>query len=443
LCVAQGNRLISYYLFAGGHNPPLDNPVGDGNDRIAFTGERHGFAAPVDPEGRLNPTYASVTSAVRAVHGAEHLLADMDQEYDDLLLGFVPDHYLTEYTHPASARRRDVVRDLERFRGMGLRDVLARALVLGGFSFTSADLSGAATSAGADLDPAGPAVALASPPVLGRAVQERLAAFVRAGGRLLLHGVLPVLDDDGRPCTVLTDALGLAPGSRVEGTPHHFPSVRATAWAGEQPEVRVGVLQHLEATGSTDVETLVADVADGSAVAVRVQVPGGGAALVLACDYPCHLDLWRSLLGRLDVRRRVVTSGDVPGLVVATTADASGQRLLHVLNVAPMPQTFTVDLDGVPLTDGTPVHLPARAGLMLPVDVRLEGGVLRWATTELDGAADGAAVLLRRLDRPFSALLETDREVDADGDATVVATETGWRLSWPGGGDGPVRVRLT
>ena len=50
--MAQGNRLINYYLFAGGHNPPLDEPVGDGNDRIAFTGERHGFAAPIDPEGR-------------------------------------------------------------------------------------------------------------------------------------------------------------------------------------------------------------------------------------------------------------------------------------------------------------------------------------------------------------------------------------------------------
>ena len=51
LCVAQGNRLINYYLFAGGINPPLDEPVGDGNDRIAFTGERHGTAAPVGPEG--------------------------------------------------------------------------------------------------------------------------------------------------------------------------------------------------------------------------------------------------------------------------------------------------------------------------------------------------------------------------------------------------------
>ncbi|MEK0099026.1 beta-galactosidase, partial [Streptomyces sp. A475] len=38
LCVAQGNRLINYYLFSGGHNPPLDEPAGDGNDRIAFTG---------------------------------------------------------------------------------------------------------------------------------------------------------------------------------------------------------------------------------------------------------------------------------------------------------------------------------------------------------------------------------------------------------------------
>ena len=49
LCLAQGNRLINYYLLAGGINPPLDEPVGDGNDRIGFTGERHGTAAPIGP----------------------------------------------------------------------------------------------------------------------------------------------------------------------------------------------------------------------------------------------------------------------------------------------------------------------------------------------------------------------------------------------------------
>ena len=59
LCVAQGNRLLNLYLFTGGHNPPLDTPVGDGNDRIAFTGQRHGFSAPIGPEGQENPSFGA------------------------------------------------------------------------------------------------------------------------------------------------------------------------------------------------------------------------------------------------------------------------------------------------------------------------------------------------------------------------------------------------
>ena len=444
LCVAQGNRLISYYLFSGGHNPPLDEPVGDGNDRVAFTGERHGFAAPVDPEGGLNPSYATLTSAVRAVHGAEHLLADMDEDHDDVLLAFAPDHFLTEYTHPAARRRREVVADLERFRGMGARDVLARALLLGGFAFGSNDLSGAATSAGADLDPSGPVVALASPPVLGRAAQQRLADFVSAGGRLLLNGLLPTLDEDGTACTVLADALGLAAGDRVEGTPHHFPSVRSTDWAGPQPEVRVGVLQHLEATGSTTVETLVRDVAADAPVGVHVSLAGGGRAIVLACDYPCHLGFWQSLLGRLGVTRHLVTEGSTPGLVASTTTDRDGQRLLHLVNVAPVGQAFTVAVDGSLLADGAEIRLSARSGLMLPIDVRLDGAVLRWSTAELDGAGDGSTVLLNRGDEPGRALLETDREVAVDDGGHVTRTAGGWLVSWPGGAAGEqLRVRLS
>ena len=131
LCVAQGNRMLNLYLFTGGHNPPLATPVGDGNDRIAFTGQRHGFAAPIGPEGQENPSYGRAARAFTAVRAAGDLLADGDEEYDDLALGFVPDHYLTEYHHPASVVRAAQVADLERFRGMGPRDVLARALLLG------------------------------------------------------------------------------------------------------------------------------------------------------------------------------------------------------------------------------------------------------------------------------------------------------------------------
>ncbi len=200
LCVAQGNRLINYYFFAGGHNPPLELPVGDGNDRIAFTGERHGFAAPVDPEGNPNPSYDVLAETVSAIREVAHLLADMDEEYDDLVLGFVPDHYLTEYCHPDDSARREVVGDLERFRGMGPRDMVARALLFGGFSFPAINLQ-------ADFDTSR-AIVLASPSTLGREVQQRLADFVLAGGRLLLVGVLPTRDNGRHACTVLADAWG-------------------------------------------------------------------------------------------------------------------------------------------------------------------------------------------------------------------------------------------
>ncbi|MFC6157085.1 beta-galactosidase [Kribbella jiaozuonensis] len=437
LCVAQGNRLVNYYLFAGGHNPPLDTPVGDGNDRIAFTGERHGFAAPVDPEGRLSTTYAGTASAVRAVRGAEHLLAGMDEEYDDVVLGYVPDHYLTEYCHPSASVRRDQVGELERYRGMGPRDILARALLLGGYSFRAVDMSGAPTSAGAALDPAGPVVALATPPVLGRAIQERLAAFVRGGGRLLLHGRVPVADDDGTPCTVLADELGVKVDDTVQGTPHYFPSVRATAWAGPQPEVRVGMLEHLVAP---DAEILAVDVATGAPVAVATgaadaaaagapERSAGGRVVVMACDYPCHLGFWRQVFERVGVQRQIVAEGNTPGLVVTSTADADGQRLVHLINVAPVAQTFTLTVGDVVLELG----LGAREGLVLPFDVRLDDAILRWSTAELDGRGDGSTVLLRRSSAGGSARIETTREVAVDGDVTAARDEQGWLISWPAG----------
>lgn len=434
LCVAQGNRLINYYLFSGGHNPPLDEPVGDGNDRIAFTGERHGFAAPVDPEGRLSQTYPGTASAVRAVRGAEHLLAGMDEEHDDIVLGYVPDHYLTEYHHPSSPDRGAQVGELERYRGMGPRDILARALLLGGYSFGAIDLSGTPTSAGAELDPAGPVVALATPPVLGRAVQERLAAFVRAGGRLLLHGRVPVADDDGSPCMVLADELGVKVDDHVEGTPHYFPSVRATAWAGAQPEVRVGMLEHLVAA---DAEPLAVDVATGTPVAVAV---ADGRVVVMACDYPCHLDFWRLVWSRIGVNRRIVAEGNTPGLVSTSTVDAGGQRLVHLINVAPVPQRFTLTVSGEVLE----LHLGAREGLILPIGVQLDDAALRWSTAELDGPGDGSTVLLRRTDVPGQALIETSRTVSVDGDAAVSTTEQGQLVTWPAGRAGDrLSVRLS
>ena len=63
MSLAQGNRLLNYYLFTGGINYRMERNCGDGNDRISFTGERHGTGAPVSPEGKLSYTFDRLARA--------------------------------------------------------------------------------------------------------------------------------------------------------------------------------------------------------------------------------------------------------------------------------------------------------------------------------------------------------------------------------------------
>ena len=253
-------------------------------------------------------TYAATQRAMSSLGGVADLVADMDQTYDGVAIGFVPDHYLTEYQHPDSVSRAEQVRDLERFRGMGPRDILARAMVLGGYSFPAIDLQRGEI----DIE-ATPVLALASAATMSAEVQERLARYVAAGGRLLLNGLLPSRDHDGMPCKTLAEALAITVTGQVDDGLHYFPSVMPQGWAvpssipaGE--EVRTGYAQLLSAPAGQPVLT---EVGSGQPCAVDV-AHGDGRAVVIACDYPCHLPFWHAALAALGVRRRWVALADVP-----------------------------------------------------------------------------------------------------------------------------------
>jgi beta-galactosidase len=422
LCVAQGNRLVNYYLFAGGTNPPLDAPVGDGNDRIAFTGERHGFAAPVGPEGQDNPTLAATRGVVAALRGVGHLLADMDEEDDGFALGFVPDHYLTEYTYPASDARAELVADLERFRGMGPRDILVRALLLTGTSFPAVDLQAGRLDPGTT-----PTVVLAGASALDAAVQQALVDYVHEGGRLLLNGVLPVRDLEGRASTVLADGLGISVAGRVDegldarGLPY-YPSVLSSGWAGPRAEVRVGYAQLLDVSTARDAVTVLTERQTGAPCGVQV-VAGAGSAVVVACDFPSHLDFWRAALDAVGVTPRWQLEASRPGVVVTSTADARGQRLLHLVHVGPAEVDLSLRHRDTPYLGGRRIRMPARSGLVLPAGVDLEGGRLMASTCEIVSLA-GDRVLLRPTQPDEDVvLIRTDRTVRSS--RGTVATDAG------------------
>lgn len=176
MCLAQGHRVLNYYLFAGGYNYRLDPAPDDGNGRIAITGERHGVAAPVDPEGRLNPTYPRLARVIETMRAVSDKLAVMREEHDRLALAFIPDYFMTEFVPPDLPRVRDIVANLEANRGRGAWESMVRAMLLAGYRFGAVDIQNRA------LDPnITPVLALASARYLEGAVQRRLVAWLEAG----------------------------------------------------------------------------------------------------------------------------------------------------------------------------------------------------------------------------------------------------------------------
>ncbi|MFK5688342.1 beta-galactosidase [Ornithinimicrobium sp. LYQ92] len=381
LHLAQGNRLINYYLLAGGLNPRLDEPVGDGNDRISFTGRRHGTAAPIGPEGQRGVTFSATREVTRAARLHARWLADHDEERDDVAVAFWPDAFLTEYTHPGSAAVREIVRDLEVHRGPGPRKALWRSWLFDGWRFGAVDVSDPTSEAPRVLG-------LACGEVLDGDVQTRLVEHVHGGGSLLLLGPVPTRDTRGRSCTVLGDALGVRGGRREVADPRrHHPSVRGTGPLADWTEMRVGWWQEL--TGPEGAVPLVESL-DGTVCGLGVR-HGAGRTVVLAAEVPGSPQLFTPVTEWLGAQRGTALSTDVPGVVATTSATPDGQRMLHLLNPTAYPATVRLTPgDPTGLLDA-PLDMPARTGVILALGLDLPCGLrLESANAELTDLTEDA-----------------------------------------------------
>lgn len=392
LFLAQGNRMINYYLLAGGINPPLHTPVGDGNDRIAFTGERHGFAAPITPEGERGATFEPTARAARLARVMEPWLATSSEELDNLSLAFVVDSYATEYAHPKSAVMNRVVDDLRRWRGAGPRRALARPAMMRGHRFDAIDVQGAVAS-GARLGD-GRVVMAAVSQHMAESTQRWLVEHCQGGGSLLLLGRVPEFDLSGCACQVLADALGVMPGEPVSDGPHRYPSVVSHGWAAPEAEVRVGWVQPLEVSRG---EVVLSIAGSGEACGLDVEV-GAGRAVLFTAELPGLPTWFGRALDRLGATRGLELSSQYPGLFGSTTVSERESRLLHLWNISGHAMTGEAALDGEPVV-GEGLRLSPYTGWMLPVGLDLtplgRPGVRLWANAELVGweRDDGGLVL--------------------------------------------------
>lgn len=374
MCIAQGNRMLNYYLFAGGINYRMDQRLGDGNDRISFTGQRHGFAAPVNPEGQLNYTFPRMARTIQTMMAVADKLSAMKEEHDDVSFAFIPDYFMTEYHYPGSAKMDDFIHNLQANRAAGAWDIIARSMLLSCYRFGSTDIQNR------PLSPTSiPVLVIASARYMHGNLQEKLSEYLRTGGGLFLYGEIPLYDMEGRPCSILADALRVKHLGFRHASESFYLSLYADSWAAPRPEVRTNFAQVFEVD---EAFALLRVYGTDEVCGFETRV-GEGKAIVIATAYECDVSLFAMALERLGTRPALTHDCQHVGVFLTSTATPNGERFLHILNLDGFAKELHLFENGQALLDGRKIVLQSREGIMIPCNVTFADVKIIYSTAEI------------------------------------------------------------
>jgi len=411
LCLSGGMRAVNHYLFFDGENDPLLSPV-----------RRHDWGHPVRKDGSLRRHYARYPrlSQVLAAYGEDLLFARPRYAAH---VAFLLDYFMSEVSHPLERAWLD---EITHQREVILFDQIGRGLALTHRPFDALEISRA------ELDVSStPHCWMMMERQCPAAVQHKLVEYVRAGGRLILIGRMPVEDFERRPAALLQQALGIR---AVNTRP---PFERHEIRIFDQPHVPV---DFLETYAGAEFDEVFASSAEGETVGF-VKSLGRGRVMMLGAALPI------SALEDLNVLDQMALKMDIPRLFELSDwadvrlSEGENGSFLFVNNYQDDPLETNLRLEGSDLFGGHPVRVEARRGLILPLDWRLgEGLTLHYLTAEVTEVRRGAEEIVLQTE-PARFTAEFSLPPDWQVEGGQVLEQRGGHRRVRLSGEGELRLR--
>jgi beta-galactosidase len=324
--LAFGMKGHNYYIFTGGPNPP-----GAGANT-----DRYDYNASIGPRGEIRPLYEAQKIFGQFI--ADHPWFVNAERQTDLTLALDfeysrTDHYWTE--HGDFALSPQEAWDLSR------KGPLTTALC--------ASLSPEMVRLDAPLRVSASPLVVVSSSSMSAEKQQNLVNYLGAGGKALILPILPVVDDNLEPCTILADCLG-SPLAIPAPKGFYRPSIGGVVNVlGE-----ITFWENLPASA----EVVGIEEKSGKPIAWKLTTSGGGTALVLGFRWNHamheHARMLNSVLGMLGLQPIVQCSN--PNVWTTLWVSAEGKAVLFLLNLfsAPMEAEVSISLnDRKPIQTGT------------------------------------------------------------------------------------------
>ncbi|PWH12643.1 MAG: glycoside hydrolase [Anaerolineae bacterium] len=376
LCVSCGMRAINHYLFFDGENDPILSPI-----------KRHDWGHPVRKDGSLRRHYARYPrlSQTLAAYGRDLILA---RPKTVTTIGFLLDQFMTEVNNPFTQKATDI---LTHQREVILFDFLARGLALTHRPFDALELSRAA------LDPAQtPTLWVMMESQCDAAVQQKLIDYVHAGGRLIVAGRMCLEDFHRQPCTLLRDALDIK--EMMGGEPFKHELIRAFGYQ----DVPASFVERYEG----EFDEVFATAGEGK-VTGFVKTLGKGQVMVFGAALAANTLDDLDILNQMAHRMGVLPLFEMSDWADVRLLEGENGNFLFVNNYQDDPIEMTLASARERLFGGTLLKVPARCGLILPLEWTVKPGiVIHSLTAEVVVFCETDNRLFLRLDPPqFTAEL--------------------------------------
>lgn len=331
--IAFGMKGFNYYVFTGGYNP--ENIGGDGNI--------YDYGAAIGPDNSIRPHYYT-QKEFGAFLKENSWLADA-QRISDFYLGLDWEYSRSKYYDAG-------------FNGFGSND--AWTFLKKGFVITSLCASYSPELLNlhdeAFIQKIDKPLIIASSECMSKVIQERLVSFVNNGGKLLIAPVIPQLDENYKPCTILKEFLDNASTERFNSSnlnvkvgPMENVYVNGGLWASrKQPDAAVIIAE---------------DMNSKEVLAWKKEYPNGGVVIWFGLQWKYakngHKDMLKYLIEELRCEVPIVLC-DNPNIWTSLRSDGN-QSMLFIMNLFSSPMKANIKIkakDGSYIETGDHVLKP-------------------------------------------------------------------------------------
>jgi len=193
--VANGLVGWNYYMFSQGRNP----------SRKGYSGETFYSFNPLTLEGERTSAFPLVQRMNKILSASENLIVNAKRKAEVCVL-FYPPYYATELERPVG-KECELLFTASAIRRPAYFDGLLKVLQILNIDYDMADLNKASAETLASYKQ----VWAFSTDEMNAGPQQTLADYAKAGGNLVIFPYLPDREMSQKPCTILRDALSIAP----------------------------------------------------------------------------------------------------------------------------------------------------------------------------------------------------------------------------------------